>query len=143
MNKDKLDTILERHMAQPVGHGYIDIIVSRDKYESCIKDLIDNGFVIKSVSWWEWCPNGKVAQYGLGGPRSSFYEGWYSELPIDVDDIEIVDQRDVNASENINNLIGTKRIKFPDETIDFKQSSWLTPALWLDVPDNWRNKYSA
>lgn len=64
------------HKAQPVGHGYIVIIVSREKYCSFIRDLIENGFTIRSISWWEWCPNGKANEYGLDGPESNFYKGW-------------------------------------------------------------------
>jgi hypothetical protein len=89
MDKERLDTILELHKAQPVGHGYIDIIVSRENYGLFISDLIKNGFIIESISWWEWCQDGKECNYGLGGPQSIYYDGWFAELPIEVDDISI------------------------------------------------------
>ena len=45
--------------------------------------------------------------------------------------------------ETIINLIKTKTISFADEKITFQNNQWLIPAIWLDVPDEWRNKYSS
>lgn len=87
MDKSKLDNILEKHKSQPVGNGYIDIIVSRDNYKSLISDLVVNGFNINGISWWEWCEDNNEEEYGLGGPVSIFYQGWFSELPIDFDSL--------------------------------------------------------
>ena len=144
MDKEKLDDILELHKAQPVGHGYIDIIVSRDNYELFIADLVKNGFKVKSISWWEWCPNEKESDYGLGGPKSIYYDGWFSELSVDIDDIKLYkEMEDEILVRNITDMIKTKSISFPSETVTFKQNNWLTPAIWLDVPSNWRNKYFA
>jgi hypothetical protein len=55
MDKKILDDILQKHKAQPVGHSYIDIIVSRDNYRDFVSDLVTNGFKIESISWWELC----------------------------------------------------------------------------------------
>ena len=49
MNKSNLD-IFERHKAQPVGHGYIDIIVSRDNDKDFVADLVNNDYEIDSIS---------------------------------------------------------------------------------------------
>lgn len=133
MDKEKLDNLLELHRAQPVGHGYIDIIVSRDNYKPFIADLIKDGFVIESISWWEWCEKNKECEYGLGGPKSNYYDGWFSELAVGIDDIK--------SNEDIIDKIETKEISFPDQTVTFKHDRWLTPAFWLNVPDDWRNKY--
>jgi len=107
MNKGQLDEILEKHKAQPVGHGYIDIIVNRDNYKSFITDVIQYGYKIKSISWWEWCSGDKKSDYGQGGPKSRYYDGWFSELSIDIDDIEVSDERQI---EEIINTIETKSI---------------------------------
>lgn len=72
MDKTTLDKILEKHKAQPVGQGYIDIIVSRDNYKDFISDLVTSGHKIDSVSWREWCEDEKENEYGLGGPESVF-----------------------------------------------------------------------
>ena len=140
MNKGQLDELLEKHKAQPVGHGYIDIIVNQDNYKSFITDLIQYGYGIKSISWWEWCPGDKESDYGLGGPKSRYYDGWFSELSIDVDDIEVNEEKQI---EEIIKAIETKSISFHDETVKFKQNDWLIPGIWLDVPDDWRNEYCA
>lgn len=144
MNKNRLDQILEKHKAQPVGHGYIDIIVSRDNYQDFISDLVANGYKIESVSWWEWCEEKKKNEFGLGGPESIFYKGWFSEIPVNVDDFNFSpDTTKENIVHHILKTIETKTIFFSEETVMFKESNWLTPAIWLDVPEAWRNKYSA
>ena len=144
MDKIKLDEILEKNKAQPVGYGYIDIIVSRDNYKVFISDLVENGFNIECISWWEWCPNRKENEYGLGGPESNYYEGCFSELPIDVDEIKSVDGiKTEDLILEIINRIEEKTVLFTDEKVTFKQNKWLTPAIWIDVPDYWRNKYCA
>jgi hypothetical protein len=143
MDKTTLDNILEKHKAQPVGHGYIDIIVSRHNFKDFISDLVTAGYKIDGVSWWEWCEDKKENEYGLGGPESVFYKGWFSEIPVNVDDFSFsADTTKENIIKEVLNKIETKTISFSDETVTFKESNWLTPAIWLDVPDDWRNKYS-
>jgi hypothetical protein len=143
MDKRTLDDILEKHKAQPVGHGYIDIIVSRDNYKSLVSDLVSHDFKISSVSWWEWCPDKKESEHGLGGPESVYFNGWFSEIPVDVDDFSFSpDNTNADTIKEVVNKIETKAISFSHETVAFNQSSWLTPALWLEVPNDWRNTYS-
>jgi hypothetical protein len=142
MDKTTLDNILEKHSAQPVGYGYIDIIISRDNYKDFISALVTTGYKIDRVSWWEWCEDKKENEYGLGGPESIFYKGWFSEIPVNVDDFSFTtDATKENIIEEILKKIETKTISFSGETVTFKESNWLTPAIWLDVPDDWRNKY--
>lgn len=143
MNKSNLDEIIEKYKAQPVGHGYIDILVSRDNYKDFVVDIVKNGFKIESISWWEWCFADRECKYGLGGPESIFYKGWFSELSISIDNLKLSDY--MNKKEKIKeiiNLIETKVISFQNEKVTFKTNNWLTPAIWLDVPKEWRNKYS-
>lgn len=35
--------------------------------------------------------------------------------------------------------IENKTISFSDKTVQFSDSNWMTPAIWLDVPNDWRN----
>lgn len=144
MDKSKLDEILEKHKAQPAGHGYIDIIVCRDNYKDFITDIVNNGFKIEGISWWEWCPGKKGNEYGLGGPKSIYYNGWFSEISTDVDDIIVsTDTTDENAISEIVERIEKKTLSFSKETVTFNKSNWLIPAIWLDVPDDWGNEYCA
>ena len=89
MDKQKLDEILEKHKAEPVGYGYIDIIVPRDYYKNLISELAGNGFSITYITWWQWCPGRTETTHGLGGPASKYLEGWYSELIIGDDEINL------------------------------------------------------
>jgi hypothetical protein len=144
MDKKILDDLLEKHKAQPVGHGYIDIIVSRDNYKDFVSELVANDFKIESISWWEWCADKEEGKYGLGGPESVFYNGWFSEIPLNVDDFNFsADTSKEDVIQEILKSIETKTISFSNETVTFDQSNWLIPAIWLDVPDDWRNKYCA
>lgn len=143
MDKATLDKIIERHKGQPVGYGYIDIIIARENYKDFVADIVKSGFIIESISWWEWCPLGKESEYGLGGPRSQYYDGWFSELPIDVDDIKLKAHKEIKEIiREIIDIIETKTFSFQDETVTFQNDNWLIPAIWLDVPEDWRNNYS-
>lgn len=143
VDKITLDDILERHKAQPVGNGYIDIIVSRNNYKDFVADLVTNDFKIKSISWWEWCADKKKNEYGLGGPESVFYKGWFSEIPIDLDYINFsANTTKQSIIKEIIEKIESKTISFPDKTATFKECMWMTPAICIDVPEGWRNKYS-
>ncbi len=142
MNKETLDQIIKSFKAQPVGNGYIDIIVLRENYKQFITDLIENGFVIKSISWWELCEGNKEGNFGLGGPKSHYFDCWFSELSIDVDDIELDEKMTIeNQAKFIIDRVEAKTIIFQNEIIAFKKISWLTPAIWLDIPNSWRNEY--
>lgn len=88
MNQFELDKILVKYKAQPVGDGYIDIIVSRENYNDFILELYQNNFNITDISWWEWCFENEISKYGMGGVRSNFYDGWFSELSVDTDKIK-------------------------------------------------------
>ncbi len=143
MNKGHLDRILEKHKAQPVGSGYVDIIVWRDNYQNLVQALVENGFEIESISWWEWCEKENECKYGLGGPKSEYYDGWFAELATEVDDLKLSDKEPQETIQKILNFIESKTIGFSDEKVWFQKSKWLTPAIWLNVPDDWKNKKSA
>ena len=140
-SQERLDQILDSHKAEPVGKGYIDIIVHRDKYRSFIERVLSEGFQISAISWWEYLESDeKESKYGMGGPRSRFYLGWCSEL-IEIDDVKTSDNAEDSIRE-IAAIIENKEIQFPDgDRVAFKTHSFLTPAFWIDVPPNWDNKY--
>lgn len=138
-NKVVLESILEKHKAQPVGSGYIDIIVRRENYKDFIVDLLNNDFKIVDISWWEWLPGNSINRYGMGGPISKYYDGWFSELTIDIDSLTIETLDKNELLDNITSLIENKSITFADEIVTYRNNDWLTPAIWLEVPDLWNN----
>jgi hypothetical protein len=142
--KNVLDKMLVQYKAQPVGSGYIDIIVHRQNYKEFLKELLQNAFIIENISWWEYCNNEEESEYGSGGPRSIYYPGWFSELSIEQDDLfitlEQINEQFEEVLTSIINIIENKRIVFPDkEIISFRSSAWLTTGFWLKVPDEWKN----
>lgn len=95
-----------------------------------------HNFNIKHISWWEWCAEKKNSVYGLGGPKSIFYNGWFLEVPVEDDHIYFAmgishDQ----AIAAVVNTIESKAITLSDKTVTFSTSTWLTPGIGLDVSE--------
>ncbi len=134
--KEKLDNILARHKAQPVGSGYIDIIVKRENVRQLIEELILYEVKINLITWWEYIePNTKSKGYGFGGPKSDYYDGWFSELCFAEDELN------TSVIEDIVKIIENKEITFGDgEKISYQREECLTPALWLVVPNHWMSR---
>ena len=136
IDKEELDNILTRYKAQPVGNGYIDIIVKRESVRQLTEELILGNVQINRITWWEYVePNTKSKGYGMGGPPSRYYDGWFSELCFADDEIN------TTVVEDIMKVIENKEIVFGDgRKINYKQEECLTPALWLNVPNEWESQ---
>ncbi len=139
-SKEKLDRLLEQYKAQPVGIGYIDIIVSRDNYKSFAKSLIEGGFEIDAISWWEYIASLDAPNtYGMGGPVSQFYPGWFAETCTAIDNVSFSGDP-ANDLNSIIGLVENKVLGVSDgKQISFKETPSLTPAFWLKVDENWTN----
>ena len=137
-NKARLDGLLEEYKAQPVGDGYIDIIVSRENYRSFAKALIENGFFIEAISWWEYLENIDAPNtYGMGGPRSKFYPGWFAETCTDLDDVS----HSNNVMAAVVEIVEGKVLgEYDGEQVSFKKTKSLTPAFWLKVDESWKSR---
>jgi len=135
IEKKDLDQILVLHKAQPVGSGYIDIIVKRENIYQLIESLVSSGVKINTITWWEYVDSfSKKAKYGMGGPKSNFYDGWFSEICFGEDDIN------TNKKNEILKVIENKEIHFADgQIVRYQEQECLTPALWLEVPEEWEN----
>jgi len=132
MLKEDLDDLLEKSKAQPVGWGYIDCIIKPDNVTEFVNKLTEMDIRISALTWWCDCTDKKMnhdgCPHGMGGPDSRFYDGWFSEMPWDYvrcDDFE-------DNTEVLNYIFSN----FP-QSEDYLPC--LIPALWLDVPDDWRN----
>jgi hypothetical protein len=151
--KHELDEILVRHKAQPVGWGDIDTIVHRNELEKFVESISKYGFLIKTVSWWEYLSDkDQTAKIGMGGPISWFYPGWFSEIN-EYDEIEeeffisIMNDQKVELVAESNNRffknILTKTTKaFGGNSLSYQKDLELTAGLWLEVPDEWINPFT-
>ena len=139
-DKNVLDNILLKYKAQPVGCGYIDIIVKRVFIDQFVMDVISEGFNINAIGLWEHCKTlDTITQLnGMGGPTSIFFDGWFAE-------IGLLDWYRLSLNGNIMEKIKTvieliDNIKI-DGHITFKNTEILTPSFNIDVPDNWHNAF--
>jgi len=109
--KQQLDYLVLKHKGQPVGDGYIDIIVSRDNYAAFVEDLTTNKFAIVAVSWWCHCtPENKTrfgCPHGYGGPKSIYFDGWFSERSHDFDEVVKDRQKDEDEAEFVKRVNDT------------------------------------
>lgn len=138
MDKSILDKILLKNQAQPVGDGYIDIIINPDNTYNFITEIKKSGFILEGVSWWEYCLEGIAeAKFGMGGPKSIFYNGYLAEIPInDIDHFE--DNVSVDFIESFlgNKVITNKQIG----VINYSQDR-LWPGFWIHTPVDWKNDW--
>lgn len=134
-SQEALDGLLEEFKAQPVGEGYIDIIVSRESYQSLAKALIENGYVIEAISWWEHIVSADQPRlYGMGGPRSTYYSGWFAEICIDLDELPAVG----DMLSCVIDIVENKVLGEGDgKLVTFKNTKSLTPAFWLKEDERW------
>ncbi|HPI20223.1 MAG TPA: hypothetical protein PKY56_07625 [Candidatus Kapabacteria bacterium] len=149
-----MDKLIDKFEAYPVGTGYIDVIVMRDKVVDFILELTRIGLVIESISWWcHSTEENKVrfgCLHGYGGPSTQ--NGWFSEMTHDFDNIEnkilkgTTDTYKQSSIAEINdkakNLILNKHtITYPDGNfLTYKDNPCLTPGLWIQVPENWERE---
>ena len=77
---------------QPVGDGFIDMICPIESINAFI-DLCDLiGLRIVGFTWWCHVTDGHEP-CGMGGPRSEYGDGWFSEIPME----KIVEMKDNEA----------------------------------------------
>ncbi len=118
-----VNDILIKYKAQPVGNGYIDCIVKKEYVKGLINELSNANIKITGVSWWchHTYENDKKYnyQYGMGGPKSIYFEGWFSEVPY------IFGSNFIDNTGVLNYIfIKVKGNKF--------YSDCLCPGLWLE-----------
>ncbi len=138
--KELLDKLLQDYKAQPVGNGYIDIIVMRDNYNSLAEKLLSSGFEISAISWWEYLDDvNKPNTYGMGGPISKYYSGWFSETCTDLDELSNLNDPNKKLEKLIKTIENKVLGKYGKTIVSYKNSPSLTPAFWLEVDKEWTN----
>ena len=73
---------LEALQIQPVGEGLIDLICPPEHINAFIDFCEADGVPIRGFTWWCHVTEGH-APCGMGGPRSRYYDGWFSEIPME------------------------------------------------------------
>ena len=150
----QLNKLIEKYEVYPVGSGYIDLIVSRDKYFEFIDELTQIGLMVEAVSWWchatDENKNRFGCPHGYGGPMTK--NGWFSEMSHDFDDLEnevllcIANNTDQDSIKAINDkvkslIINKQTITYADGNyLTFDKNPCLTPGIWVYVPDDWIRK---
>ena len=146
-----IEALLEKHQVQPVGNGYIDLILKKENSLDLIHELTTLSVAVYSVSWWCHFTNETASStgcpHGYGGPPDQYREGWFSECDqypaFDV--LELPESVAENAmspkvfAETCNTLM----IKYIQHILPTEHfySPCLYPGLWLRVPDEWKRKY--
>ncbi|GBF52157.1 hypothetical protein LPTSP4_36960 [Leptospira ryugenii] len=144
LKQEKLEEILRKYKAQPVGNGYIDVIVNRDYYKDFIAESIFNDFEINAISWWEYTKEISDRKFGMGGPKSWFFDGWFAEICTKDSYEEFNIMEYTSRKERIDTIlekIHSKVFKYFDGNISFLKNEELIPAFWFNVPDSWINQY--
>ena len=146
------DRVVREYAVHIVGNGYIDIIVTRDRYADFINELTETGFVVGAVSWWchatEENKRTIGCPHGYGGPMTQI--GWFSELAHDFDEVEEGEMVKLKANDfhhevkRINDkMIETNMRKVTRQMADgtslkFSEHACLTPWIWVHVPEDWQ-----
>ncbi|QKQ26679.1 hypothetical protein [Candidatus Reidiella endopervernicosa] len=138
--KEILDKLLRKYKAQPVGSGYIDIIVMRDKYKCLAEELFRNGFIVRAISWWEYIDDVNIPNsYGMGGPVCRFYDGKFAETCSDIDELPKGMFTDKSIGDLVNHVETKILGEYEGKVVSYKATPSLTPAFWLDMDNDWKN----
>ena len=144
--QQKLNKIIIKNLVQPVGNSYIDMIILKDKSQEFINDLTRINIAVESISWWCFC-NEKNKEllscpHGYGGPKSHFYQGWFSEMG-NYNDIEreALHELEENFTTEKIKEINKKALKIIKEINNDKYfTECLTSGIWAYVPDDWKRE---
>lgn len=144
--QNDIELLITKYKVEPVGNGYIDMIINNDLVEEFISELTKSNIIVEGVTWW--CHFTKTSEieigcpHGMGGPISDYYEGWFSETQIPIYEVttDKVIRIDMNTLSNGVKEINSQVINYIK--YDFPKSDeylkCLVPALWLLVPEDWK-----
>ena len=149
--KDEIDRALDLFGAQPVGSGYIDIIVSPSKAQQFLATLTRLGIAAHVVTLWCEASDINKQRYGcphgMGGPVHNGV--WFSEMcepdPFNVEDHGI----DMAQSEldpfALAQECNSQTLAFVSSGIKSRPeySPCLAPGFWLAVPKDWQSSTPA
>ena len=73
---------LEELKIQPAGEGMIDLICPPEQIDAFVDLCEAEGIPICGFTWWCHVTEGHTP-CGMGGPKSRYYDGWFSEIPME------------------------------------------------------------
>lgn len=154
MITEHLEKLLSEYQIEVLGTAYDDLIIMRDKLEGFLSELNALGILVRFVSWWCYV-NPKTAAdsgcpHGMGGPRATYAEGWFSELQNDgyMVDAHTIDRLMFRYDRQTVQKVNKQTLQGIDELLRkpfrytsaeyIKGNDCVTPSLWLHVPKDWR-----
>lgn len=78
--KERIDEVIDKLCARPVGNGYIDCICPLKNVNVFINAMSELNVKITGFTWWCFVNEGHEP-CGMGGPQNRYGTGWYSEIP--------------------------------------------------------------
>lgn len=144
--KPRIDALLRDYKAQEVGNGYIDLILPLEHATELIDKLTFESIAVEAISWWCHCtPESQQTlgcPHGMGGPRSRYFEGWFSELGEVVPTLELLSEPAKLDVKNLFHEVQSINDEAKKHLSECQNVAWyspcLFPALWLCVPKEWR-----
>jgi len=146
-----IESLLEKYQAQPVGDGYIDLILDKDISLVLIQEFTKLHVAVERLTWWchvtaqtkttLGCP------HGMGGPQNRYGEGWFSECVQYPDFFVIEALHPLDESSMSPEIFATKCNELATHYIKdvFPSEGFYSPCLhiglWVHVPEGWKRKY--
>jgi len=139
-----IEALLARYRVQPVGTGYIDLILPCTPAVALIQDLAALPVAIERITWWcHWTNESKQllgCPHGYGGPKGRYTDGWFTEcyhypdfLPILLDAMWTAPPEQIaHACSRQAQMYLTTHL-----TTEPFYTACLHAGLWLAVPDQW------
>jgi len=142
-----LESLFEKYQVQPVGDGYIDLIVDRARALELIAELTDLRVAVERLTWWCNVTPENQSKYGcphgLGGPLNRSGAGCFSECH-DYPDFAIREQPDpVDEHSRSAQAFAAKCNQLAYDYLKdvFQSAGFYSPCLyvglWLHVPYEW------
>ena len=146
-----IEGLLKKYQVQPVGNGYIDLILDNDNSLRLIDELTKLYVALEELTWWcHYTPETKLkygCPHGMGGPTNRFGDGMFSEcvqypdfvvkgLPNLIDEYSVKPK--IFAAECNKMIINYIKNILPLEKF---YSPCLYVGLWIYVPNEWKRKY--
>jgi len=151
---EQLKLLFEMYFVESVGWGYIDCIIQKNYLDEFVDSLSKLGVAIDECSWWCYVDPSSADKtccpHGMGGPKSIYFDGWYSELQnpmislqknmreslLNSYDEQLIALSNKEVLTSIYRRLETPFNYTPTEVIE--KNKCVMPALWLLVPDEWR-----